>query len=247
MTSPLTTALPVMFLDFDGTISRADVVDRILVAYAGEEWLNVERQWQAGAIGSRECLRAQMALVHASRDEVDGLLDTVEVDPGFLPLLETCASRRIPVHIISDGFDYCIRRILERCGPDVTRLLKTTRICASHLEPQRDGQWSVDFPFSARLCEHGCATCKPWVMRLLNPERAVSLFVGDGLSDRYAARAADVVFAKTGLAAFCAAEDVQYRSYDTLADVALNLNELLQAASVAARHDLTSTRKAWTP
>src|SRR5205085_9303692 len=94
---------PILFLDFDGTISECDAIDALLEAFADPQWLAIEAAWQAGRIGSRECLRAQMALVRASREEVNALIDSIKVDRGFATLLETCARHRVPVHIVSDG------------------------------------------------------------------------------------------------------------------------------------------------
>src|SRR5215467_1352590 len=105
---------PVVFLDFDGTITRSDVVDRILRSYADPRWLEVEEEWKAGRIGSRECLRAQMDLVRAKPHQIDALVDTIEVDEGFAELLQTCARHGVGTHVISDGFDYCIARVLGR-------------------------------------------------------------------------------------------------------------------------------------
>ena len=44
------------FIDFDGTITLEDVVDRVLDRFASGEWKKVEREWVEGKIGSRECL-----------------------------------------------------------------------------------------------------------------------------------------------------------------------------------------------
>ena len=105
---------PILFLDFDGTITRRDATDAILEAYADPEWLQIEEEWKRGRMGSRECLIAQMALVRATGAEIDSLLDHIAIDQGFVPLLETCSPPDVPVHIVSDGFDYCIQRILSR-------------------------------------------------------------------------------------------------------------------------------------
>src|SRR5882762_7793307 len=124
----------ILFLDFDGTITRRDAVDAILEAYADPEWLTFESEWREGHLGSRDCLRAQMGLVRASREQLDALLDEIEIDEGLIPLLEVCAAHNIPAHIVSDGFDYCIRRILSRASRRVHALLRGARICASRLE-----------------------------------------------------------------------------------------------------------------
>ena len=137
---------PIMFLDFDGTVTGRDAVDAILEAYADPRWLAV--------IGSRACLSEQMALVEASRAELDSLLDSIEVDEGFALLLDTCAAAHVPVHIVSDGFDYCIRRILSRQRLRLGPRLEGVRVFASRLEP-KGRRWRTDFPHPRDLQAFG--------------------------------------------------------------------------------------------
>jgi 2-hydroxy-3-keto-5-methylthiopentenyl-1-phosphate phosphatase len=141
-------------------------------------------------------------------------------------LLQTCASHQIPTHVVSDGFDYCIKRILARKANDFVQ--RSLHVCASHLEPEAAHRWRAEFPFFQQACAHGCATCKPAVMRLLNSSRAATIFVGDGRSDRYAAASADLVFAKNSLAAYCRKEQIPYVAYDNLGDVAARLETALR-------------------
>ena len=216
----------ILFLDFDGTISRRDAVDAMLETYADPTWLTFEAEWRAGRMGSRDCLQAQMALVHATRKQVDALLDEIGIDEDLVALLEVCAAQHIPAHIVSDGFDYCIRRILSDVGKRVAALLRGGRVCAAHLEG-RGHRWSTEFPFFRQTCGHGCATCKPAVMRLLNETNAPVIFVGDGLSDRYAVESANLVFAKDGLAAFCTENSIKHTPYQNLGEVAARLDRWL--------------------
>lgn len=209
-----------VFLDFDGTISTSDVVDAMLETYADPAWASVEAEWRAGRIGSRACLDRQIALVRASTDDMDALIDSIAIDDGFVALLEACDRAGAPVHIVSDGFDYCIRRILARAAPRHERLVRGLTISASHLEPERELRWRTAFPFPALTCEHGCATCKPAMMRAIAPAGAHTVFVGDGLSDRYAAAHATTVFAKASLAEYCADRAIAHTRFDTLGDIA---------------------------
>jgi 2-hydroxy-3-keto-5-methylthiopentenyl-1-phosphate phosphatase len=225
---------PTVFLDFDGTITIQDATDAILDAYADPDWIRIEDAWKAGRIGSRECLTAQMALVTATREQVDALLDNVEVDAGLVTLLEVCAAFSVPVHIVSDGFDYCIQRILTRPSLDLAAHLKGMRILSSHLWIDHD-RWQVSFTFPERSCIHGCATCKPAAMDLLNRDGAAAIFIGDGLSDRYAAMAADLVFAKDKLADFCERRPIAYTPYDGLATIARRLEERLRPGKTVQR------------
>jgi 2-hydroxy-3-keto-5-methylthiopentenyl-1-phosphate phosphatase len=216
----------VVFLDFDGTITTRDATDAILDAFADPRWLEIEEAWVTGQIGSRECLAAQMALVTASEQQVHHLLDTIDVDHGLARLLEVCAAEQVPVHIISDGFDYCIERILRRPDRNFRAQLTSSHIVSSSLH--RDGAgWRAAFLHPMGPCRHGCATCKPLAMERLNAHGALTVFVGDGFSDRHAAKCADVVFAKDKLASFCEEASIPYAPFDTLSTVATGIKRLL--------------------
>jgi 2,3-diketo-5-methylthio-1-phosphopentane phosphatase len=219
---------PIVFLDFDGTITRRDAVDAILEDFADSRWLEIEDDWKSGRIGSRECLDLQMRLVRATKDQVDALLDSIEVDEGFVRLLEACAAYGVELHIISDGFDYCIDRILARPSLNLAAHLDGVRILSSHMEPAAD-RWQIDFPSFRQSCAHGCATCKPAMMSLLNHGGSPTIFVGDGLSDKYAAASADLVFAKDNLAAYCRAREIAHVQYHDLTEVAAQLDGLLRS------------------
>lgn len=235
---------PLIFLDFDGTISDRDAIDAILERYASQEWLTIEEQWRRGLIGSRLCLTEQMRLVRASVCELDELLDAIQIDPGFVDLLEICAEKRVPVYIISDGFDYSINRILGRL--ELTERLRPKRIFASHLDP-RSTPWQTAFPFFKQTCYHGCATCKPAVMKMLNTDDAPMIFVGDGLSDRYAAHTANVLFAKKSLAKYCAENEIKHINYETLRDVAGQFEQICDRLAYAPRNLIENTYKSIQP
>ena len=58
---------PVVFCDFDGTITQLDVTDQILTQLAHPSWREIEQEWMLGLIGSRECLERQIALLTPRR------------------------------------------------------------------------------------------------------------------------------------------------------------------------------------
>jgi len=215
---------PVVFVDFDGTITRTDTTDAILEAYADPRWRALEEAWVSGRIGSRDCLRDQMALVDAAPEEIDALLDDIDIDEGFVSLFETCASYGVALHIVSDSFDYCINRVLGRAG-HLSALLEGVTISSSHLEPH-GRSWRAHF--GGAVCDHGCATCKPATMGRLNPGRGPVVFVGDGYSDRHAAAVADLLYAKGALVHHCNAHRIPYVSFEDLAAVALEFDQMLR-------------------
>lgn len=201
------------FLDFDGTVATEDVVDKVLEKFADKSWKDVEKDWVEGRIGSRECLSRQIALVKASRADIDALLDSVTLDPDFPRFLLLAAERSIPVAIVSDGFDYFIRGILNR---NLKNGWERTLPVYSNRLVEEGGAWSAKF---AEPCEHGCANCKRRLLKRLSRLGEGTVFVGDGLSDRYAAAAADLTFAKSRFLDHCRENAIPHKSYSTFGQI----------------------------
>jgi len=221
---------PIVFCDFDGTITQLDVTDQILSQLAHPSWREIEQQWMQGLIGSRECLERQIVLVDAPAQELHATIDGVPIDSEFTAFCKFSRKKRLPLYILSDGFDYVIRRVLKRAG--VERQFKSgTNLFASALRV--DGRRLVpSFPHLPAPCAHGCATCKSALISRLRERRRPVVFVGDGMSDRFAVEFADVVFAKRHLLAYCRENGIACHPFETFSDVQLTLEKLLAPAPV---------------
>jgi 2,3-diketo-5-methylthio-1-phosphopentane phosphatase len=221
---------PIVFCDFDGTITQLDVTDQILSQLAHPSWREIEQQWMQGLIGSRECLERQIALVDAPVEELHAAIDGVPLDSDFTAFCKFSRKKRLPLYILSDGFDYVIRRVLKRAGVD--RHFKSgANLFASALRVE--GRRLVpSFPHLPVPCAHGCATCKSALISRLRERRRPVVFVGDGMSDRFAVELADVVFAKRHLLAYCRENGIACHPFETFGDVQLTLEKLLAPAPV---------------
>lgn len=206
-----------IFCDFDGTITEQDVTDQILAQLAHPSWRELEELWVRGAIGSRECLERQMSLVNASGRELDELIDAIPVDPGFAGLYRLAGRRRVPFYVVSDGFDYVIQRILKRLARN-GNYRNGTHLFSSGLRVN-GRRLETYFPHSAEPCEHGCATCKVAVIREHGRGHQPIVFIGDGLSDRFAVREAGLVFARHRLAAYCREKGIACQPFESLREV----------------------------
>ena len=218
---------PIVFCDFDGTVTQADVTDNILEELADPTWRDLEAQWVQGLIGSKECLERQMALVTTSTVELHKLIDAVPLDPGFKTFYKFTEARGLPFFILSDGFDYVIQRILRRAGANGE--LKNGRhlfTSSMHIEGKR---LSVSFPHSTSECTHSCATCKAALIKRLGSGYNPILFIGDGLSDRFAVEHSDVVFAKSQLLQYCRNKGIACREFETFSDIQDEVAALLDA------------------
>ena len=216
---------PIIFSDFDGTITQLDVTDHILDQLAHPSWREIEQEWACGSIGSRECLERQVALVDASSAELNALIDLIPVDAHFKNFLRLTERQKLPFYVVSDGFDYVIRRVLKRAGVN-GQLRNGTHLFASALQVE-GRRLQLSFPHTAMPCEHGCATCKADIIRRLSGGHSPIVFVGDGLSDRFAVEAADLIFAKHQLLAYCREKGIECVPFETFADVEAALKRLL--------------------
>ena len=57
----------VVFFDFDNTLTSFDVLDALIERFSiNEDWKALERAWQAGRIGSKECLEGQLRSIRVT-------------------------------------------------------------------------------------------------------------------------------------------------------------------------------------
>jgi 2-hydroxy-3-keto-5-methylthiopentenyl-1-phosphate phosphatase len=231
---------PLVFSDFDGTITRLDVTDVILEQYADPSWHEVEEQWLRGEIGSRECFERQAALVRVTPKQLNDLIDAIPVDPDFPGFYQFLKEQRLPFYILSDSFDYVIRRVLNRVGAN-GELRNGQRLFSTGLELEA-GRMRAVFPHSNHGCTHGCATCKPAMIRSIRKKQQPVVFIGDGLSDRFAIEEADVIFAKHELLAYCRKHGFACRPFETFADVQKDLAEMLEPGAFALDATVSTAR-----
>ena len=183
--------------DFDGTISLRDVTDTLLERFGKPGWRELEERWENGEIGSRECMRGQIALLDMSLAELHAHLATIEIDPHFVGFVNEAQRQGLPVQVVSDGMDYVIRFILERHG------LGNLPVMANRLVHTGDRSWKLESPYASDNCTRASGTCK--CERMAEQRKAYShvLFVGDSTSDFCVSGKADFVLAKSRLIDYC--------------------------------------------
>ncbi|HMD87468.1 MAG TPA: hypothetical protein VKO18_22500, partial [Terriglobia bacterium] len=121
-----------------------------------------------------------------------------------------------------------IRRVLKGAGVD-RNFRSGSNLFASALRVE-GRRHAPSFPHSPEPCTHGCATCKAALIRRLREDRQLVIFVGDGMSDRFAVEVADVVFAKRHLLAHCRESGIACHPFETFKDVQVTLEKLLAPA-----------------
>jgi 2-hydroxy-3-keto-5-methylthiopentenyl-1-phosphate phosphatase len=202
-----------VLVDFDGTISLADVGDELLSRLVDDQELvrDMDQLYVEYRKGSRELIAWDMEVLPHDRDLLLREVDRLGVDETLVSLVDAAAGVGAAFEIVSDGLGFHIERMLAPLGLD--RLPVATN--ASVLG---EGGAGVTFPYGHSAC-FVCGTCKRERIRVHQAARHAVVFVGDGPSDRYAAHHADVIFAKSSLAAWCEVENIPYEPWSQLSDV----------------------------
>ncbi|MEO6680732.1 MAG: MtnX-like HAD-IB family phosphatase [Pseudomonas sp.] len=211
--------------DFDGTITRTDVIDSILQRFADPSWEAIENEWLQGDIGSRECLSRQLSLVKATPTELLAFFDTIEIDPDFPDFVDHVIELGATLEVVSDGIEQGIARILAR---NYVTLLP---ILANRLRQLGHDSWRIDFPYSSDACRAASGNCKC----KSTPKSKRVLVIGDGQSDMCVASTADFVFAKDRLAEHCERNGIAYARFDSFAELPALLARLPAASATKTR------------
>ncbi|MBI3457473.1 MAG: MtnX-like HAD-IB family phosphatase [Candidatus Rokubacteria bacterium] len=220
-----------VLLDFDGTVTPTDVGPFILRHFTGERWMPANEAWQRGELSTADRAAQQWALLEADEAAVGALLAQVPLDPAFPALAELCRRRGVPLWIVSDGFDFYIERILANHGVTGVPVL-------ANRARRNGGRWRLEFPHPDRPGEPAGAW-KADIVRRVQAEGHRVAYVGDGLSDRAAAEAADRRFAKRKLADHCRALGIPFEPFESLAEVHARLEALLDVPAGPARDHTT--------
>ena len=103
--------------DFDGTITTEDVSFMLLDAFAKGDWHAINDEYTAGKITVGEFNERAFALIKAGiREMLDYLQGKVIVRSGLKAFVELCKKKRIRLVIVSNGWDFYVKQILEENG-----------------------------------------------------------------------------------------------------------------------------------
>jgi 2,3-diketo-5-methylthio-1-phosphopentane phosphatase len=217
----------IFFCDFDGTVTREDVIDRILEEFAEPMWKEIEQSWVNGEIGSRDCLALQSRLINAKERDLLDFVENIGIDGSFVDFARYCKGQAIEVVILSDGIDRFIKSILNRYG------INDIRVFSNSLE-STNGRFEMFFPYFRDDCRTRSGICKCKIMEELSVPGDIKILVGDGRSDFCLAGKADLTFAKSDLLDFCRVEKIPHTEHREFGKITAWLkNQIRQERSVS--------------
>lgn len=218
-----------VFVDFDGTIAPVDTTDLLLERFAAPAWRDIEEEWKAGRMGSRECMVRQIDLVRATPAEMDAFIRTVDIDRHFRSFVDLFRRLGHMLVVVSDGLDRTIRTVLDRNDINVPYF-------ANHLQWRGDDRWRLTFPHARSDCAALSGNCKCSFAEGRPSE--LNILIGDGRSDFCLAGRADLVLAKSSLLKHCRNTSLPHIAFENFSEATKLLAGWLEERGTVVRDGL---------
>jgi 2-hydroxy-3-keto-5-methylthiopentenyl-1-phosphate phosphatase len=226
-----------IFVDFDGTITHEDVGDSMFRHFGDREQVDrIINDLITDKISAKECWIDLCRLTNnISRTELEKFIDSMEIDKTFHSFTEFCKAGSIPLFVLSDGFDLYIDRIFKREGLHL-------KYFANSLKVTDEGKLIPSFPYWKSHCRNS-ANCKRDHILNNSSDDDITVFIGDGHSDKETAPFCDYIFAKDALLKYCEKERISFYPFNDFNDITKRLKVLLAKKNPAKRHQAELKRK----
>ncbi|ARK29518.1 2-hydroxy-3-keto-5-methylthiopentenyl-1-phosphate phosphatase [Halalkalibacter krulwichiae] len=209
---------PIIFCDFDGTITNNDNIIAIMKKFAPSGWENIKDDILAQRISVREGVGKLFGLLPSSLKEemTEYILNDAEIREGFGAFVEYVKQHQIDLVVVSGGMDFFVQPLLKQYDlPIYCNEAKfdeeTMRVEWPHLCDEK--------------CNNECGCCKPSILRKISQNR-FKIVIGDSITDLKVAQQADFVIARDFLLEKCQQLQLRHASFETFHDVIQTLREL---------------------
>jgi 2-hydroxy-3-keto-5-methylthiopentenyl-1-phosphate phosphatase len=205
---------PIIFCDFDGTVTDSDNIIAIMKKYAPPEWNELKDKVLSQEISIREGVGKMFSLLpSAHKEEISNyILGHAAIRNGFHEFVEYTRNQRIPLYIVSGGIDFFVEPLL--CG-----IVSPGQIYCNESDFSEE-KIRIHWPHSCdEECQNECGCCKPSVIRKLADKDTYKIVIGDSITDLQAAKMADKVIARDFLIEKCKEQSINYEAFEDFFDV----------------------------
>jgi 2,3-diketo-5-methylthio-1-phosphopentane phosphatase len=227
-----------VFVDFDGTITVEDIGEAIFNKFGESQKVTcIIKNLLEDKISSRQCWDELCGSVGSlDKNELNNFIDTLDIDPAFIPFTKFCKQYEIEMVVLSDGFDYYIDRVFNKAN------LAGIKYYSNKLFIDDCGKLKAEYP------HHDCnfptsANCKRNHIINHSGDDDYTIYIGDGNSDKEAAQFCDFIFAKNDLLKFCSTNKIGFYPFKDFNDVIIKMTELINKKNLKKRHQAELKRK----
>lgn len=210
----MTAKKPMIFCDFDGTITNSDNIIAIMKKFAPAEWDDIKNKILSQEISIKEGVGKMFALLPSEKKEVisEYILAHAEIRDGFREFVAFTKEEGIPLYIVSGGIDFFVEPLLDG-------VVEEANIYCNHSDFSGE-TINILWPHACdEECNNDCGCCKPSIIRKLAETDTYKIVIGDSITDLEAAKLADQVIARDFLIKKCEEHSIPFSPFETFYDV----------------------------
>lgn len=212
---------PVLFCDFDGTITLSDNIVAVMKHFNPEGWEPIVQDIVALKKSVRQGVGEMFALLPSSMKQeiTDYILSTAGIRPGFRELLDWCKRNGVEFFVTSGGIDFFVYPLLAPFGiPEDHIFCNGSNFSGERIE--------ITWPHSCdEECDNDCGMCKTAVIRRFPKDEYARILIGDSITDFAGAKLVDLVFSRSHLTERCRELGLPHIPFETFHDVVHHLEQ----------------------
>jgi 2-hydroxy-3-keto-5-methylthiopentenyl-1-phosphate phosphatase len=209
---------PIIFCDFDGTITKSDNIVSIMKHFAPPEWEALKDGVISQSISIKEGVAKMFSLLPSTlkEDIIQYVREIGVLRSGFAEFITYTKEQNIPLYIVSGGIDFFVYPILD------------SYIDRGHIycnASDFSGETiNIIWPHSCdEDCSNDCGCCKPSILRQFDSEHYEKIVIGDSITDLQAAKIADRVYARDFLIQKCEELQIPYTPFERFTEIIQDL------------------------
>ncbi|RBW69509.1 2-hydroxy-3-keto-5-methylthiopentenyl-1-phosphate phosphatase [Bacillus taeanensis] len=205
---------PVIFCDFDGTITKKDNIVMLMKQFAPPEWDELKDKVLSQEISIQQGVGKMFSLLPTSKKQeiTNYVLEHAEIREGFEEFVAYTNKQSIPLYIVSGGIDFFVKPMLESFEINGNIYCNESDFTGEKIK--------IIWPHSCdEHCDNDCGCCKPSIIRQFDSENYERIVIGDSITDLAGAKLADHVLAREFLLEKCQSLNLPHTSFETFFDV----------------------------
>jgi len=214
---------PVLFCDFDGTITMNDNIIAAMKHFNPPGWDAIVNEIIAEKKSVKQGVGEMFALLPSSMKEAikDYIVTNAGIRDGFPELLAWCKAHDVPFYVTSGGIDFFVYPLLEPFG------IPADHIYCNGSDFSGD-RIRITWPHDCdEFCDNrgNCGMCKTAVIRRYAKDEYYRILIGDSVTDFPGAKIVDLVFSRSHLTDKCRELGLPHIPFGTFHDVIRHLDQ----------------------
>ncbi|WP_256757373.1 2-hydroxy-3-keto-5-methylthiopentenyl-1-phosphate phosphatase [Cohnella sp. WQ 127256] len=213
---------PVLFCDFDGTITLEDNIVALMTHFNPPGCEAIIKDIISEKKSIKQGVGDMFALLPSSqKEEITAfIVNNAGIRPGFPELLEWCKTHEVPFYVTSGGIDFFIYPLLEPFGIPMDHIY-----CNGSDFSGNNIKITWPHPCDDDCNHGGCGMCKTAVIRRFPSDNFYRILIGDSITDFAGAKLVDLVFSRSHLTEKCQELGLPHIAFETFHDIIRHLNQ----------------------